>query len=135
MAKNPSDDYAALRKAILADKDKRHEIISASDSRNSAIPEDAIVSMLMISTAHITEKTAEIMENGSFENLAVYAKEQYGFFVPVPAGSLLYEGSNYQAELPEDLFACLKYAAEQNCCWLMLDRDYETVSGLPTYDW
>ena len=107
---------------------------SRSD-KDSPISEDAIVSMLMISTAHISEETAEVMEGEGFENLATYAKGQFGFFVPVPATSMLYEGSNYQAELPEDLCACLKYAAEQGCCWLMLDRDYETVSGLPTYDW
>lgn len=101
----------------------------------SSAPKGAIVSMLTLSTAHITEETAEKMEVVGFECLAVYVKGEYGFFIPVPDLSMLHEDSCFHDELPEDLFACLKFAASQDCCWLMLDNDCEMASGLPVYDW
>ena len=93
-----------------------------------------ILKMMELSTAHITKQTANCMDE-YYELLPNYDKGGYGFFVYVPHISILQESSCYQEGLPADLFACLKYAAERDCDWLMLDRDCEAVDGLTSYNW
>lgn len=116
-------------------KGEDNKLCEKSGKESLLAPKDSIVFMLSLSTAHIKAETAKRMENEGFECLAVFEKGPYGFFVPVPDLSMLHEDSCFHDELPEDLFACIKFAASQDCCWLMLDRDYEAVSGLPTYNW
>ena len=85
-----------------------------------------ISKMLTISTAHISEETANhLKRNGLF--VPCYEFE-YGFFVFVQEGI-------EDANLPQDLKNCLILAKEHGCSWLQLDCDGDYVEGLEKYDW
>lgn len=85
---------------------------------------------LVLSTAHITERTSEILTSDAIDGLVAYPKGEYGFFVYVPE-----ESSEGISDCPKDLMACIEAAKERGCEWLMLERDAETMETLPTYDW
>ena len=99
--------------------------------------------MLTLSTAHIQEKTASMLQGVTHRHVAyleaivngvcppVYAKEGYGYFLFVDADSL----EEYAETMPEDLYACCSYAKEQGCEWLCLDEDGPVMEGLKTYEW
>lgn len=92
------------------------------DDENSDLE---ISKVLIISTAHITQKTAEII---SQLPLVIYEKDHYGYWILVPEDC---EENSY----PMDLQKCLKFARENNCQWLCLDRDGYEVNGLRKYNW
>lgn len=92
-----------------------------------------ITKMLTISTAHITEETAVMLEREvkyGVDNipLAIYNKAEFGWIIFV---SEYYKDLN----MPEDLMSCLDLAKENNCEWLCLDCDGLIVPDLQTYDW
>ena len=85
--------------------------------------------MLALSTAHITEETADLLWNNAV-GLVVYEKPGHeGCFV------LVCNWTENQKYVPDDLRACLELAAAHNCDWLNLDRDADVVSLLPAYEW
>jgi hypothetical protein len=51
----------------------------------------------------------------------------YGWFVHVP--------DDDHPDLPADLAECIAQARGLGCDWLMFDRDADTLTILPTYDW
>lgn len=90
--------------------------------------------MLVISTAHITEGTADALNESVYGyesgiDLCVHEKKDYGFFIHIP------EDWKEERGLPPDLQACMELAGGNGCGWLCLDRDAETVSCLPVYEW
>lgn len=93
-----------------------------------------ITKMITISTAHITEDTANKLERevkyGTNDiPLSIYAKAEFGWLIFV---------SDYYKDLlnmPKDLMDCLDLAKENDCEWLCLDCDGLIVPDLPTYDW
>ena len=99
-------------------------------SRESVEMSKSIERMLVLSTAHITQQTSELLAADAMGELVVYPKNGYGFFVLVPT-----EESQTVSDCTEDLQACMALAKESGCQWLMLDRDAETIETLPTYDW
>lgn len=88
--------------------------------------------LLSLSTGHITEETAKILENYDFP-LVVHRKEDdheaYGFFLLVPDGLL------DPSELPECIQDIIIYAKALECDWINLDRDADVIPDLPVYDW
>jgi len=95
--------------------------------------------MLTISTAHITDKTAENLKKrpphfdsfwSAADHIAVYDKDSYGWWILV--SELEYAELN---QLPDDLAACCRLAMQNDCAWLCLDCDGDIVDCLPTYDW
>lgn len=93
-----------------------------------------ISKMLTISTAHITEETADALNKSVYGlesciDLCVYEKKGYGFFIHIP------EDWEEKRNIPMDLQACVKLADVNGCIWLCLDRDAETVNQLPVYEW
>lgn len=92
--------------------------------------------MLELSTAHITEQTAEWIDDnlvfqntnilGTDMNIIAYQKGDYGWFIPL--------GQDFDL-VPADLKQVIEKAKQLKCDWIMLDRDAETVDGLRTYDW
>lgn len=92
-----------------------------------------IYNYLDLSTAHITQETDEYLRKQAKEDEAykaiVYEKD-CGYFVSVPEWD---EIDDY--DMPDDLKACLKFAAEHNCYWLVLDGDADTIDELKTYKW
>ena len=84
-----------------------------------------IETMLALSTAHLREETCnDWLHRAPF---AVFEKGAYGWFVSIP--------QDYPQDLPADLAECIAQARGLGCDWLMFDRDADTLTILPTYDW
>lgn len=93
-----------------------------------------ISKMLTLSTAHISEETAVMLEREVKYGvndipLSIYNKAEFGWFIYV---SEYYKDIE---DIPEDLMSCLDLAKENECDWLCLDCDGIIVPELPTYDW
>lgn len=90
-----------------------------------------ICSLLTISANHISLKTFETMEDG-YVYATYYPAEDsgevYGFFVRT-------DSAWPDESIPEDLKACIDFAAAHDCTWLRLDINADHISELPTYDW
>lgn len=94
-----------------------------------AVP--GIAKVLTLSTAHVTETTAKKLaryaETDS-EMPVAYDLETYGW--------LVYTGDmSNETTWPDDLRTIVAFARNHSCLWIKLDRDGETVDGLPTYEW
>jgi hypothetical protein len=91
---------------------------------------DNIVKMLDLSTAHLSEATATMLDKWSTDAgdkpVVAYEKGMYGWIVST---------SHVSAATPDDLKACIDYAIDKDCDWIMFDCDYLCVDALPTYDW
>lgn len=90
-----------------------------------------ITKMLTISTAHITEETARLLElepDNDNMQLIVYNKADFGWFIYV---------NEYleNRDIPDDLRKCLELAKENDCKWLCLECDTDVVDGLDEYEW
>lgn len=92
-------------------------------------------SMLSLSTAHVSLQTAEWLDNRSDiehyaeDSVVVFPKSEYGFFVAV------HDDEDNLQNIPEDLLELLTFAKKEGFDWIMLDRDYDIVHGLPVFDW
>ena len=84
--------------------------------------------ILTISTEHISPQTARLMDTDAI-HAGVYSVGESGYLI------LTVGWENYDDAMPEDLKACVKFAAGHGCDWLCLDGDAETVEGLPVYEW
>lgn len=89
-----------------------------------------ISKMLTISTAHITEITAELLDDG-VKDLAIYKKADYGWFIFIPSSDVI---ASLHIVLP-DLIDLLAFAKDLGCEWLCLDRDGEELNYFRTYNW
>ena len=89
-----------------------------------------ISSLITISSAHISDESAEMLDKEAEKNnlgLSVF-KYEYGWRIYIPE-----ESENVPENIPEDIATCMSYAAEHNCLWLTIDGDGETVQELPVY--
>lgn len=89
-----------------------------------------IEKILVCSTSNIKESTSNWLKEQvvTSENMIVYEKEEYGFFIPVIPSCV-------SEEIPEDIEKIVRFAIEKECDWIMIDRDAEGIEGLPTYHW
>lgn len=93
-------------------------------------------SVLTLSTGHVSERTAEALEQESGLNamgISVYPKdagggEKFGWYVYLPRGCT-------HASIPDDLKRCLAKAQAMGCRILCLDCDGPEDPELETYDW
>ncbi|WP_017815128.1 DUF5983 family protein [Paenibacillus shenyangensis] len=85
--------------------------------------------MLAISTAHIEPTVLEKMNDGENVGCIYYAKEGYGFFLPVVD---LLDGS--AGQLPECLDQAITLARREGCTFLMIDGDVSVIEQLPEYE-
>ena len=96
--------------------------------------------MLTVSTAHITQETAELLDkickDSTLSSLIVYEKvcrykniqEEYGWFI--------YCNVNLaDLKAPEDLLNVICFAKDLGCAWLCFDRDGDILDYLETYNW
>lgn len=83
-----------------------------------------ISKMLTISTAHITEQTAEFLSTNVIT--VPHYEYEYGYFIYIP---------EYDMNLPQDLMDCMLFAKANGCEWLRLDCDGYYVDELERYDW
>lgn len=92
-----------------------------------------ISKMLTVSSAHIKEETAQFLNDETRDELIVYPKLVYGWFILANPGT-----EDFEAELtriPEELANLIRFAKENGCDWLCLDCDGDKVEGLPIFDW
>lgn len=86
------------------------------------------ITVLDISTAHLSPETAQILENTPLNDWPVAGgNTQFGFF--------LYAHDDNDGAIPQDLWACMEFARKHHCCYLYFDRDADQYDDLPTYDW
>lgn len=82
-----------------------------------------VESMLVASTAHVTESTC----NGFLHTFpGAYEKGEYGWVI---------YADGPRDNCPADLAACLDAAKAKGCEWLMLDRDADAIEELPIFEW
>ncbi len=94
-----------------------------------------IQKILTISTCHIKESTAKALDSEDTLGLCVYNKSNYGWFI---TGIQNIDTSYPYLEselLPNDLAAIINFAKDIGVDVLCLDRDGETLSYLPVYNW
>jgi hypothetical protein len=90
-----------------------------------------IVSMLDLSTGHVTEATAKrLTDRPESIGLPVYPKGEYGWIVW--AGT---ESVTRVVDVPADLVTVVKFAQERGCEWIMFDCDAPLSDSLPSFDW
>jgi len=90
-----------------------------------------ISKMLTISTAHITEKTADLLEielDNDNMQLCVYNRADFGWFIHIPDDC-------EDCDIPQDLLTLIKFAKDIECDWLCLDCDGEVLEYLDSYEW
>src|SRR5437762_10360648 len=105
-----------------------------------------IAKMLVLSTAHITQKAAEWLDSRP-TTITVYQKQSgadhdlipndhYGWFIPVGHYSdPMYLEDLIYRDLPEELKKVIKYAVSKKVQWIMFDQDADTMSTLPVFKW
>lgn len=100
-----------------------------------------ITKMLTISTGHIKEETAKLLEDPKDKIVdlpAYYPKDEFGWFIYINK-NLIYETENGTKDLfpnvPDDLMDCMREAWANNCEWLCLDCDGPIEPELETYEW
>lgn len=87
--------------------------------------------MLTLSTGHIQESTAKFLDNEERQDLVVYQKETYGWFIYLKTEHIQEE----LKRIPEELAKLIVLAKENDCSWLCLDCDGEVEEELPSFDW
>ena len=85
-----------------------------------------IENILTISTSHITEETAAVLEN---MELVVYKKGNCGWFIYVDSANAIMD------TIPNDLKECLGFAKSLRCNILCLDSDGPIVENMGVYSW
>lgn len=80
--------------------------------------------ILILSTAHVSETTARMLDSTPVTEWPVTGGHYNGF------GWFMYAGETG----PEDLVRIFEFARDNLCHYVLLDRDADTVE-LPVYDW
>ena len=107
------------------------------DDLQEGKPSLEIHKMLVLSTMHVSQSTAELLDigcpsihNGHCADGIGYPKGDYGWFVYVP------EEPEQDSDIPADLLAVVvAFARAQACNWVMFDRDADKIDDLPVFDW
>lgn len=87
------------------------------------LPKVEIDKMLTLSTAHINKEVdSYITEN----DVASFSSE-YGYIIHV--------SHEVDPDHPQILADLLSFALQQDCQWLCLDRDANTIALFPTFEW
>lgn len=94
----------------------------------------AIVKTLQLSTYHISMNTKDWIDESlaGILPITIYEKSIYGWFILVPQ---IKEDADRLSQIPNDLRGIIEYALKQDCTWVMLDCDADTIPELPTFDW
>lgn len=93
--------------------------------------------MLVLSTAHVSEATAKTLGNDEMP-VSGYDHGKHGWLIVVPSDDQAWEKvavDNINSEVPDDLFECMAHARKLGCCWLLLDADATEIEALKTYQW
>lgn len=110
----------------LSDADKVRLAARSLDEVNYGVE-----TMLVISTAHITQETAKRLDDGVVEGLILFPKGDYGWMIWV--GNTHTDGEIKNA--PDELDGLLKHCSALGVGWLCLDRDGVEHPDFCTFDW
>ncbi len=100
-----------------------------------------IARMLVLSTCHISPRTAERLPRGHMDMASpddvpdwgpTFARDE-GWLFHVPFDKEAFEQQYKDA--PKDLKDVLAFARMNECAWCMLDCDGSVVDGLYYYNW
>jgi hypothetical protein len=98
-----------------------------------------VVRMLVLSTAHVSKETADLLnERGSEALFTFYPKGDYGWMIPVQRLQHEKTGAISVANperMPGDLVQVMVMALNERCEWVMFDCDADQIPGLPVYEW
>lgn len=105
------------------------EIFTESDiGRNKRkVYNEMIGKFLEISTAHISEKSAKILEKDCPPFIRQY---ESGFFITIPSEDIIDD-----VALPDEVINIIKYAWKNDIQMIILDCDAEIVEDIPVYEW
>lgn len=92
------------------------------------IPKETSI-MWTLSTAHITEETAIMLEKNGFNEISSFSKDNMGYFVYIP--DRFEENTNISSELK----TIINIAIASNIHVICFDRDGEIQKELPVFDW
>lgn len=95
--------------------------------------EPEISTVLTLSTMHISEKTAHLLDaepDTNYMGLCVYPKCQYGWYIAIDQ----FEHAATE-NIPNDLLKIISFAKFVNCSLLCLDCDAGECPFLPVYEW
>ena len=108
-----------------------------------ARPAPALAMHLVLSTAHLTEDVAAVLDQicdtpdnrerpsdptGTWADEVVSSPYRYGCWVrPFLDAD--------PAEFPPCLGGCIAYARQHGATWILFDRDEPPIDELPSYDW
>ena len=84
--------------------------------------------ILTLSTAHISEATANLWNTEGNKNSDIVARIEYGYYM------YAYECAN-ELELPSEVVEVCKYANEKCISHILFDYDGDIIEGLKTFDW
>ncbi len=96
--------------------------------------------MLALSTAHVTQETAERFNTQDCD-LPVYPKKSrggdiYGWFVCVGDADREWVHTKADEEAhDQDIRDVCAFAERMGCAWVMFDCDEEPIEELPVYVW
>lgn len=85
--------------------------------------------MITLSTGHISERTSNLLDDGSLNGIKIYKKEEYGWII------YLLDDSQYEKTIPEDLKTVIRFAWNKGFTVICFDRDAETIDDLPVFYW
>lgn len=83
--------------------------------------------MIVLSTAHVSEQTADALNQEGFPDI-IHEKIRFGWLI-------LYDDHYKEYGMPEDIYALMEVAQKYNARWIMLDRDASESHEIRTYDW
>lgn len=97
----------------------------------SVASEGVVVSMLCISSSHLTMKTWEWLSNEAMHSpLVVYEKSEFGFIILIQDDIAAHESL---PTVPDDLMEVYRFAHSIGAKWVMLDVDGYEICELAVY--
>lgn len=95
----------------------------------AALNPDCIERHAVISTGHVSQATAAMLDAGAEDLPMSCYPPEYGWLVPT--------GISAEAEpdVPTDLWAVMQLAKRSDCAWILFDRDGPMVGDLETFEW
>ena len=101
-------------------------------TRESELIMDLEISkMITLSTAHLSPKTMDKLDDDVSYIPPVYKKDNYGYFVLSNKDVVEdFLGNEY---CPKDLKQCVEFARMHGCDWIMFDGDADEVEELDVY--
>ena len=86
-----------------------------------------ITKALCVSTSHVEEGTAQMLDACGLDKTRGVHATGYGWFV--------YAYHEQEHWIPDDLWACISKAREHGCTYVHFDRDAGVVDGLHVFEW